>query len=179
MAVAEIKKPANAPCQHLCRKGCGIYATRPGACAGFECAWLAGALRVDERPDFSGIVVSLMLKSAFKGPTPGAYEVWQDASRSAVGQAIVNRLMRVYGRVVIFEANGMRRYKGPAGDLMDAYDARMPAPGPAGEPGQEPGPGAPVLVRDAETIIAAGDGLGQGNTGVPQKEKSEIPKEES
>lgn len=48
LAIQALDKPAGAWCGHF-RKGagCTAYATRPGACRGFECLWL-GSEKLDE-----------------------------------------------------------------------------------------------------------------------------------
>lgn len=45
-------KPAGRWCEHARKgKGCGIYDTRPGTCADYQCAWLAGKAPSWARPD--------------------------------------------------------------------------------------------------------------------------------
>lgn len=52
-------KDAGIACMHIAF-GCGIYATRPTACATFECGWLEFALGLsdEERPDRSGMLIA-------------------------------------------------------------------------------------------------------------------------
>ena len=54
MSVDSIGKPADTPCPDQCADGCGIYATRPVACAGFACGWALGIGAERERPDRVG-----------------------------------------------------------------------------------------------------------------------------
>jgi carbon storage regulator CsrA len=49
--VEALNKKQDEACRHLCRKGCGIYSERPGACRDFTCAWLNGLLGPADRPD--------------------------------------------------------------------------------------------------------------------------------
>lgn len=54
--VPELGKAERVACRH-CAAGCTIYADRPGSCRAFECAWLAGQMHDDDRPDKSGVMV--------------------------------------------------------------------------------------------------------------------------
>ena len=47
LGVAPIDKPAGRWCSHYSRRGCGIYAQRPGPCSSFTCLWLDSE-RLDE-----------------------------------------------------------------------------------------------------------------------------------
>lgn len=49
----EFTKPGGVWCQHIVHgKGCGIYATRPGVCQRYQCAWSISPHMADEwRPD--------------------------------------------------------------------------------------------------------------------------------
>lgn len=55
MGVPDVNKEANVQCQHVCESGCSIYKDRPKPCRDFQCAWLQGLLRDDQRPDRLGI----------------------------------------------------------------------------------------------------------------------------
>lgn len=58
-------KPARKPCQHLCKRGCGVYEAKPNACSDFICGWLATQLSDDNRmpkqwrPDRLGAIVDV------------------------------------------------------------------------------------------------------------------------
>jgi hypothetical protein len=55
--VAELRKKARVPCQHLTAAGCGIYASRPPVCQQFLCGWrLFEDMGDDWRPDRSGVL---------------------------------------------------------------------------------------------------------------------------
>ena len=56
--VPEIAKPPGQPCPHDCG-GCDIYATRPQGCRDFVCAWLRGVGAESDRPDKSGVILSI------------------------------------------------------------------------------------------------------------------------
>jgi len=57
--VPELMKDAGEPCRH-CNPphGCGIHATRPAVCRSFDCAWLRGHGRLEDRPDRTGVFVA-------------------------------------------------------------------------------------------------------------------------
>jgi hypothetical protein len=60
LRVDELRKPAGIDCIHQRGEhGCGIHATRPTICRGYECLWLQGGLEDDERPDATGGIVDL------------------------------------------------------------------------------------------------------------------------
>jgi len=86
----QFRKPASAPCQHLCGTGCGIYETRPPVCQQFLCGWrLFAELTDDWRPDRSGVLV--MRKAPAELPP-----AWQGAPYGvelaiAGGEAAVTR----------------------------------------------------------------------------------------
>jgi hypothetical protein len=54
-------KPELQRCGNQCESGCAIYNEEflPISCRAFECEWLLGQFRASDRPDRSGIVVSL------------------------------------------------------------------------------------------------------------------------
>ena len=56
VAVFALRKATGKPCPHLCRTGCSVYQDRPRECRDFECLWLRGHFRDDERPDALGVV---------------------------------------------------------------------------------------------------------------------------
>jgi hypothetical protein len=55
---AELAKPQNVACQHLCPSGCSIYGLpqKPQTCSDFQCEWLRGNLPADCRPDQLGVM---------------------------------------------------------------------------------------------------------------------------
>ena len=59
LAIAAIEKPADRWCPNFKRGcGCGIYESRPAACAGFECLWLESEKLDDRwRPDKARFVM--------------------------------------------------------------------------------------------------------------------------
>lgn len=61
LRVDEIAKLGGTPCQHVrSGGGCGIYAHRPAICRAYQCMWLRGQLRDDDRPDRLGAVLDLV-----------------------------------------------------------------------------------------------------------------------
>ena len=58
MKIEELEKPVGRWCPH-CRPGqggCSIYSGRPPSCRSFACAWLQGALPLEQRPDTTKVV---------------------------------------------------------------------------------------------------------------------------
>jgi hypothetical protein len=78
--VDEIAKLGGTPCQHIQDGGgCGIHSTRPSICQGYECLWLRGRLREEDRPDRLGAVVDLVpagvgLRLSIRQMAPGLYD---------------------------------------------------------------------------------------------------------
>lgn len=56
-----IDKPAGERCAHQCAAGCALYRSEalPTVCLVFECEWRRGRLPEGERPDRSGVVVTI------------------------------------------------------------------------------------------------------------------------
>jgi len=61
LRVDELGKLGGTPCRHLLPQagGCGIHSRRPGICRAYECLWLRGGFRQEDRPDRLGAVVDL------------------------------------------------------------------------------------------------------------------------
>jgi hypothetical protein len=61
LRVDELEKLGGTPCRQLRPQGggCGIHARRPQICRSYECLWLRGGLREEDRPDRLGAVVDL------------------------------------------------------------------------------------------------------------------------
>ena len=63
LGIEDLKKWPGQTCKHLDGtipdKRCTIYGTRPPACSNYYCAWLAGMGSPDERPNLSGILVTV------------------------------------------------------------------------------------------------------------------------
>ena len=80
LRVDEIAKLGGTPCQHIqVGGGCGIHPTRPSICRGYQCLWLKGQLRDEDRPDRLGAVVDLVpvgtgLRLSIRQMSPGAFE---------------------------------------------------------------------------------------------------------
>jgi len=55
LLIPEVPTLAGEHCRHECAEGCAVYATRPGRCRGFECAWIGGwGAKGSDRPDRIG-----------------------------------------------------------------------------------------------------------------------------
>lgn len=63
LGIAELRKHAGAVCRHLDgrdpERRCTIYERRPVACSGYRCAWLVGLFGTGDRPNESGVLVTV------------------------------------------------------------------------------------------------------------------------
>lgn len=63
VSIEELAKPARVPCQHLqgIDRCCGIYESpvRPRVCHNFLCSWMRGHGGLGDRPDKTGVMVSV------------------------------------------------------------------------------------------------------------------------
>ena len=121
-AVHELGKPSDTACSHLIPAltkrtdlnplvGCSIYSTRPASCVAYVCYWL-GESRADingnskrralldcDRPDLTGCIVDvgkMAERDCFV-----IRETTDGASRSLVGQVLVQRLNRYLPVVLV------------------------------------------------------------------------------
>jgi hypothetical protein len=80
LRVDEIAKLGGTPCQYIqSGGGCKIHQTRPAICRGYECLWLRGKLRDEDRPDRLGAVIDLVptgigLRLSIRQTVPGTYD---------------------------------------------------------------------------------------------------------
>lgn len=73
-------RPAHQPCDDLDDFGrCARYGSRPETCSGFHCAWLAGLIPVDCRPDQVGVIIQIV-KNALGGIGVNIVECWAGAA---------------------------------------------------------------------------------------------------
>lgn len=106
MGVHELAKPRYEACEHLCARGCGIYADRPTSCRTFECQWLRGLLEVDGsidpglRPDACGVIFDYQPETAF-GDVYTAWEVEPGASARGRAGDIIEELAERFLVVVM------------------------------------------------------------------------------
>jgi len=83
LRVDEIAKLGGTTCQHVrAGGGCSIHARRPGICRGYECMWLRGKFRDEDRPDRLQAVLDLVpsgetVRLSIRQATPNVF----DASR--------------------------------------------------------------------------------------------------
>lgn len=78
-----LNKPAGVRCEHLCSRGCTIYAQRPDPCRYWNCTWLyqAETARM-KRPDKAGYVVDPMFQEILiDQQIVNVLQVWVDPSR--------------------------------------------------------------------------------------------------
>lgn len=79
MAIEALAKPAGTWCRHCKpRRGCAIYAARPGECEDFACLWLANDL-LDEcwKPSRSKLVVTTSDDGIEIRCDPGSPNAWR------------------------------------------------------------------------------------------------------
>jgi hypothetical protein len=76
--IAELQKPKDHWCPHVVpRKGCGIYATRPGSCQAFQCLWLVDASLGEEwKPAKSKFVIAIEPRRLAVYVDAGAVRPW-------------------------------------------------------------------------------------------------------
>lgn len=78
-----LNKPAGVRCEHLCVKGCRIYAARPKPCECWNCAWLYQPdTAAMHRPDRAGYAIDPMLQTVLVDRRPmQVIQVWVDPAR--------------------------------------------------------------------------------------------------
>ena len=76
-------KPANVACEHLCSKGCGIYAKRPDPCSYWNCQWLISEDTAGlKRPDISGVIIDSAIDQILAdGQQVDVIQLWCDPKR--------------------------------------------------------------------------------------------------
>jgi hypothetical protein len=57
-----LHKAAGVACEHLAPggEGCACYATRPPECGAYQCRWLLGDFRPEDRPDRTGVLFDVL-----------------------------------------------------------------------------------------------------------------------
>lgn len=135
--INELDKPANEPCKHLNseRKGCSIYAGRPGVCRVFSCAWLDGRIDSAMRPDRSGIIVWGASKEVDPlGDLVIVKEVRKGALSESANMGLLRQLMKKVP-VAVMPYHGRQDWFGPPEKLerirhlpviQDAYAEAVP-----------------------------------------------------
>ena len=119
MGVPEIGKPEKVQCR-FAGAGCACYQTRPQECRDYSCWWLIeGAQRVqylreEERPDKSGVLVSLQAPgSALRSVTGGDAFVLRGDLAGWPAQKMIKRLERKH---LVLLADRME-FRGPSAAL--------------------------------------------------------------
>lgn len=93
LAVPELDKPANVPCVHLTKRGCGIYEDRPQACRDYECIFLKVGLQSSFRPSRMRFLVDLHMSGEV-----GQIKTdpnFPDAAKTAVARKFLRRFRKV------------------------------------------------------------------------------------
>lgn len=120
LRIGALDKPAFAPCQHVSRKGCGIYRQRPAVCAAFRCLWLQG-LQIDGvaadqlRPDRLGLLAYTAHSTALGATTLVVAEVWPGAALRRPASTVLAALAAE--RLVVLETARGRQFLGPRHEL--------------------------------------------------------------
>jgi Fe-S-cluster containining protein len=80
LRVDELRKLGGTACVHQREGGgCGVHATRPQICRAYQCLWLRGTLRDEDRPDRLGAVLDVVTQGAspwleIREASPGAFD---------------------------------------------------------------------------------------------------------
>ena len=115
--VPPYEAPPGVDCRHCVQgQGCGNYEARDALCSGFQCFWLKGSFRDDERPDRIGVCVTRdtkakiaeMLPKQLKAAINDMKQPWQVTAvadrRTPGGRRLLNRLLVDAG--VLLSVNG-------------------------------------------------------------------------
>ena len=91
-AVPEIGKPPRTPCRFLISEkgGCGLFndPMRPKVCHGFLCEWMRGAGSERDRPNKSGVMISVNEMNG--GRWVFVVELWKNAYRTTGANVILD-----------------------------------------------------------------------------------------
>lgn len=110
--VNELKKPPMTPCRHLAGKGCGIHATKPGACRDFACGWLLGNFDERFRPDKVGAYAAFFVTEAH-----GVYAMVQCDSRKLNRKRLGQMVAKIRAwvpevRIIVDDKHGLILHAG-------------------------------------------------------------------
>lgn len=100
--VAELGKPTQTACRHLCEAGCGIYALRPGSCRDYACLWRQGWVEGDERrrPDNLGVLFDYEHFARIPGSIRlVVWEIVPGAAESQKVRFIVGKLLETHKQI--------------------------------------------------------------------------------
>jgi hypothetical protein len=126
MRIDALAKPAGQSCPAmLTGGGCATYATRPAECAGFECLWLHGEFRREDRPDRTGITFVGVPNRL--GTVMMAHV--RPAGLRAAGKVLLEELQRT--KPVFVVRGGAVEMKGPPA-MVEALFYQMQAHPPKG-----------------------------------------------
>jgi hypothetical protein len=115
LGVVELGKPAFTPCGS-CRTrppfGCAIYATRPAECATFRCGWLEGVGTNADRPDRSGVVLSVTKSESLGMEIVQLHELRDGTTQTGRGAALLRLSLTGAPLVVVLRPDGRRTLHG-------------------------------------------------------------------
>jgi hypothetical protein len=104
MEIAAVDKPAGVWCRHFAKGvGCSIYATRPGACRQYQCAWTLEP-RFDEawRPDIARFVMNVKPGEVTIVADPASPNAWKREPYGSRLRALAARTRSPFTVVLLF-----------------------------------------------------------------------------
>lgn len=126
LGVVELGKPPGKDCEHQVKgQGCGIYETRPDSCQRYSCAWVSdGAeenlrLTDKDRPENTGIILTIPPEIGPIGPAIHAYVAVESAHHSYWGRRLIEKLSKRLLVVIIYK-NRSRSIVGPEDRVLRA-----------------------------------------------------------
>lgn len=100
--VAELGKPSQTACRHLCGGGCDIYSARPRSCRDYACLWRQGWIEGDERrrPDQLGVMIDYEPFARIPGSVRlVVWEVVPGAAQSQKVRFVVGKLLETHPQI--------------------------------------------------------------------------------
>jgi hypothetical protein len=113
LGVPALSKPAFSACSNCRSRGCSIYNERPDECRAFVCGWLEGVGATADRPDRSGVVLSVVYSEALRSEILQVHEVWPDAARGDRASRLIARAVASGILGAVIRADGSRSIFGP------------------------------------------------------------------
>lgn len=143
LAAPDIGKEADAPCPHARsgrgRSGCGIYDERPPLCAAYECVWLQGAFRPQDKPSRLGLVFDTLARQDTEAGTVLCARKVSPGPLPKPANAMLRDLSQRMVVVLIESSNTARKVMGPP-EKVEAFMRHMLPEASRGAAAQEAGP---------------------------------------
>lgn len=114
LEVRQLGKPDRTDCMYLRQSSegcCSVFRAAPMLCRRFECAWRAGELLDEERPDKIGV----FLRSAtfLNGPLLIAHPISDDVYEQEAVKSLTQRLLAEGRRLLLMKVSGDRELLPP------------------------------------------------------------------